>query len=271
MAGEEAIRFLSPEFSQLVALSTVIFAFLYRTTGNRELVIGTPIANRSHALAATCGLVMEQLFLKVEIEDNETFASLARKVRTDLAASLRHGQYCVSDRGLDFASINLIKHTPREFSGLRTKVDFRESWAFASASRELMGGESHNGFAVHVRAFPAGDELVMGLDFDKGTFDPPLRATAYTHFERLFDALLSDLDNRIGVVDLLDEAARTRLLAEGRGERSATPALDVVDAIAAQAARRATSWRSSRRPGSSPTGSSSARPISWRASCSRSG
>ena len=69
MAGEEAIRFLSPEFSQLVALSTVIFAFLYRTTGNRELVIGTPIANRSHALAATCGLVMEQLFLKVEIQD----------------------------------------------------------------------------------------------------------------------------------------------------------------------------------------------------------
>ena len=82
VTADEAIRFLSPEFSQLVALSTVIFAFLYRTTGNRELVIGTPIANRSHALAATCGLVMEQLFLKVEIEDNETFASLARKVRS---------------------------------------------------------------------------------------------------------------------------------------------------------------------------------------------
>lgn len=140
VAGDEAIRFLSPEFSQLVALSTVIFAFLYRTTGNRELVIATPIANRSHPLAATCGLVMEQLFLKVEVEDNETFSSLARKVRTDLAASLRHGQYCVSDRGLDFASINLIKHTPKEFSGLRAKVDFRESWAFEAASREIPGG-----------------------------------------------------------------------------------------------------------------------------------
>ena len=85
VAESEAIQLLGPEFSRLVALSTVIFAFLYRTTGNRELVLGTPIANRSHPLAATCGLVMEQLFLKVEIEDNETFASLARKVRTDLA------------------------------------------------------------------------------------------------------------------------------------------------------------------------------------------
>jgi amino acid adenylation domain-containing protein len=238
VAGDEAIRFLSPEFSQLVALSTVIFAFLYRTTGNRELVIATPIANRSHPLAATCGLVMEQLFLKVEIEDNETFSSLARKVRTDLAASLRHGQYCVSDRGLDFASINLIKHTPKEFSGLRAKVDFRESWAFEAASREIPGGESHNGFALHVREFPAGDELVMGLDFDRGTFDPPLRAAAYGHFVRLFDAFLSNLDSRIGVVDLLDAAARARLLEEGRGDRTETPALDLVDAISEQVARR---------------------------------
>jgi amino acid adenylation domain-containing protein len=237
VAGDEAIRFLSPEFSQLVALSTVIFAFLHRTTGNRELVIATPIANRSHPLAATCGLVMEQLFLKVEIEDNETFASLARKVRADLAASLRHGQYCVSDRGLDFASINLIKHTPKEFSGLRVKVDFRESWAFESASRDLPG-ESHNGFAVHVRAFPADDELVMGLDFDKGTFDPPLRDAAYTHFGRLFDAFLSNLDSRIGVVDLLDSASRARLVEEGRGDRKATPAPDLIDAISEQAARR---------------------------------
>ncbi len=238
VAGEEAIRFLSPEFSQLVALSTVIFAFLYRTTGNRELVIGTPVANRSHPLAATCGLVMEQLFLKVEIEENETFASLARKVRADLAASLRHGQFCVSDRGLDFASLNLIKHTPKDFSGLRAKVDFRESWAYESAAREIPEGESRNGFAVHVRAFPAGDELVMGLDFDRGTFDPSLRAAAYGHFVRLFDAFLSNLDSRIGVVDLLDAASRTRLLAEGQGARTETPALDLVEAISAQAARR---------------------------------
>ena len=239
VAADEALRFLSPEFSQLVALSTVIFAFLYRTTGNRELVIGTPIANRSHALAATCGLVMEQLFLKVEIEDNETFASLARKVRSDLAASLRHGQYCVSDRGLDFASLNLIKHTPKEFSGLRAKVDFRESWAFESASRDIPEGESRNGFALHVRAFPPGDELVMGLDFHQGTFDASLRSAAHAHFLRLFDAFLSNLDTRIGVVDLLDSTARAKLLTEGRGATTETPAPDLVAAISDQAARRA--------------------------------
>ncbi len=237
-AASEAIALLGAGFSRLVALSTIIFAFLHRTTGNRELVLATPVANRSHPLAPVCGLVMEQLFLKVEIEDNETFASLARKVRADLAASLAHGQYCVSDRGLEFSFLNLIRHTPAEFVGLRAKVDFREAWSYESASRDMPEGDSRNTFSVHIHEFPPGPGLVMGLDFHKGTFDPALRAAARTHFLRLFDAFLGDLDTRIGVVDLLDTESRARLLLEGRGLRPKTDAPDLVTVIAEQAARR---------------------------------
>jgi amino acid adenylation domain-containing protein len=238
VAESEAIKLLGPEISRLVALSTVIFSFLYRTTGNRELVLATPYGNRSHPLAATCGLVMEQLFLKVEIEDNETFASLARKVRADVAASLMNGQYCVSDRGLDFSFLNLIKYTPRPFAGLQTDVDWKESWAFENAARDIPEGDSRNGFSVHIHEFPPGDELVMGLDFHKGTFEPALREAARGHFLRLFDAFLANLETRIGVVDLLDAASRDRLLAEGRGRGAPPPAPDLVAAISAQAARR---------------------------------
>ncbi len=238
VAQSEAVALLGAGFSRLVALSTIIFAFLHRTTGNRELVLATPVANRSHPLAAACGLLMEQLFLKVEIEDNETFASLARKVRADLAASLAHGQYCVSDRGLEFSFLNLIKHTPTEFSGLRAQADFREAWSYESASRDIPEGDSRNGFSVHIHEFPPGASLVMGLDFHKGTFDPTLRAAARSHFLRLFDAFLADLDTRLGAVDLLDPESRTRLLAEGRGRQPETTAPDLVAAIAGQAARR---------------------------------
>jgi len=238
VADSEAVRLLGPEFSRLVALSTVIFAFLHRTTGNRELVIGTPIANRSHALASTCGLVMEQLFLRVEIEDKETFASLARKVRADLGASLRHGQYCVSDRGLEFAFLNLIKHTPKDFTGLRTQVDFQESWTFESASRGLPAADARDIFGVQIHEFPPGEALRIGLDFHKGTFDPPLRAAARSHFLRLFDAFLADLNTPIGGVDLLDSESRAHLLLEGRGPHPQEAAPDLVAAIAGQAARR---------------------------------
>jgi amino acid adenylation domain-containing protein len=238
VAESEGVKLLGPEFSRLVALTTVMFAFLHRTTGNRELVIGTPIANRSHALAAACGLVMEQLFLKVEVEDNETFGSLARKVRADLGASLMNGQYCVSDRGLDFAFLNMIKHVPKEFAGLRAEVDFRESWAFAAAAQDIPEGESRNGFSVHIHEFPPGDELRLGLDFHKGTFDPPLRDAARAHFLRLFDAFLADLDTRIAAVDLLDGASHARLLAEGQGASPDVPAPDLVAQISAEAGRR---------------------------------
>ena len=238
VAESTEIKLLGPDFSRLVALTTAIFAFLYRTTGNRELAIGTPIANRSHGLASVGGLVMEQMFLKVEIEDNETFGSLARKVRADVAASLTHGQYCVSDRGLDFSFLNPIKHTPKDFAGLRAQVDFRESWAFESAGRHIPEGESRNGFSVNIHEFPPRDELVLELDLHKGTFDPALRETARSHFLRLFDAFVADLGTRIAVVDLLDSGERARLLREGRGEAPAAPAPDLVEVIAGQTARR---------------------------------
>jgi amino acid adenylation domain-containing protein len=237
VAETEGLKLLGPEFSRLVALNTVIFAFLHRTTGNRELAIGTPIANRSHALAAVCGLVMEQMFLKVEIDGDETFGSLARKVRADMAASLTHGQYCVSDRGLDFSFLNPIKHTPKAFGDLATQVDFREVWSYPAAERDLPEGESRNGFSVHLHEFPPGEELVLQLDFHKGTFDPALREAARAHFLRLFDAFLADLGTRIAVVDLLDVGERGRLLQEGHVGGPDAPAPDLVEVIAAQAAR----------------------------------
>jgi amino acid adenylation domain-containing protein len=238
VAETEGLRLLGPEFSRLVALNTVIFAFLYRATGNRELAIGTPIANRSHALAAVCGLVMEQMFLKVEIDDDETFGSLGRKVRADMAASLTHGQYCVSDRGLDFSFLNPIKHTPKAFGDLRTAVDFRESWAYPSAARDIPEGESRNGFSVHIHEFPPRDELVLHLDFHKGTFDPALREAAGAHFLRLFDAFLAELGTRLAVVDLLDAGSRERLLQEGHVGGPEAQAPDLVEVIAGQAAHR---------------------------------
>lgn len=238
VAQSKAVALLGAGFSRLVALSTIIFAFLHRTTGNRELVVATPVANRSHPLASVCGLVMEQLFLKVEIEDDETFASLARKVRADLAASLGHGQYCVSGRGLEFSFLNLIGHTPAEFAGLRTQVDFREATSYESASRDMPEGETRNTFSVHIHEFPPRPGLVMGLDFHKGTFDPALREAARSHFIRLFDAFLDDLDTRIGVVDLLDSESRARLLLKGRGPHPESAAPDLVATIADQAARR---------------------------------
>jgi amino acid adenylation domain-containing protein len=237
VAESPELKLLGPEFSRLVALNTVIFAFLHRTTGNRELAIGTPIANRSHALASVCGLVMEQMFLKVEIDGDETFGSLARKVRADMAASLTHGQYCVSDRGLDFSFLNPIKHTPKQFGELRTQVDFQESWAYPSASRDIPEGESRNGFSVHIHEFPPGDELVLKLDFHKGTFDPALRAAARAHFLRLVDAFLADLGTRIALVDLLDGGERGRLLQEGHVGGPEASAPDLVEVIAGQAAR----------------------------------
>ena len=237
LAESAGIRLLGSEFSRLVASSTAVLAFVHRVTGNRELVLGTPIANRSHPLGSTCGLLMEQLFLKVEIDGQETFASLAAKVRSDLAGSLRYGQHCVSDRGLDFVALNtLSKRTPTDFAGLRGEIEFREAWAFDNIPPSITG-DSRNTFLIQMHDFGADRGLVMGFDFHKKTFDPALRRRAQSHFLKLFDAFLSNPETPIGSVDLLDAESRAPLLALGEGPRPELPVPDLVEVIAAEAAR----------------------------------
>jgi len=238
LAASPGIRLLGGEFSRLVAISTAVLAFVHRVTGNRELVLGTPVANRSHALGTTCGLLMEQLFLKVEIDGQETFASLAAKVRSDLAASLRHAQHCVSDRGLDFLALNtLSKRTQTDFAGVSGEIEFREAWAFDAIPPDITG-DSRNTFLVQLHDLGADRGLVMGFDFHKSTFEPPLRKVAQAHFLKLFDAFLSDVDTAIGSVDLLDTESRAPLLLLGEGPRPEPPVPDLVEVIAAEASRR---------------------------------
>jgi amino acid adenylation domain-containing protein len=234
-AGEE-INLLGPEVSLLVASSTLLFAWIYRVTGNRELVIATPYVNRPASLEATAGLLMEQMFLRVDIEDGETFASLARKVQRDLIRSFRHGQHCVSDRGVSFSSLNLLARPFNPFETLETDVSLTEGY---TAVPELDGaeGDQRNTVAMHVHQLGPG-RRTLALDFHRSTFAGGLDDRAARHFLRVFDALLANLATPLDAVDLVDAEERGCLLAHEASTRREYDRTATVDGLfAAQVAR----------------------------------
>ena len=70
-AVEEPFRTMSPRLSRLLVMATALSAYLYRVTGNREVLLGLPFANRPPQFARTCGLLMEQTLLRVEVAEGE--------------------------------------------------------------------------------------------------------------------------------------------------------------------------------------------------------
>jgi hypothetical protein len=93
-SGDIETLLISPELTasahefcknQNVTLNILLFsifcALLYRVTGQRDIVIGPPCANRNEDTEELIGLFMNIQVLRVGIEPQETFRSLLTKVQ----------------------------------------------------------------------------------------------------------------------------------------------------------------------------------------------
>jgi thioesterase domain-containing protein len=93
-SGDIETLLLSPELTtaahelcrkQNVTLNILLFsifcALLYRVTGERDLVVGSPCANRNEDTEELIGLLMNIQVLRVQIERGESFRALLKKVQ----------------------------------------------------------------------------------------------------------------------------------------------------------------------------------------------
>ena len=92
LANCDPFRTTSPRLSRLLVMATALSAFLHRVTGDQDVLLALPWGNRTGSFGRTCGLLMEQLFLKGHVESGETFATLGRSTRAELLAAMRHGK-----------------------------------------------------------------------------------------------------------------------------------------------------------------------------------
>ena len=75
-------------------LLACLFAYLHRFTGSEEIVIGTPILNRSnHAFRRTVGLFMGMMPLRILIDKNKTLFDLAATIKSETRICYRHQRF----------------------------------------------------------------------------------------------------------------------------------------------------------------------------------
>jgi len=93
-SGDIETLLISPELTaaahrlctnQNVTLNILLFsifcALLYRVTGERDIVVGSPCANRNEDTEELIGLFMNIQVLRVQVEQDETFRNLLTKVQ----------------------------------------------------------------------------------------------------------------------------------------------------------------------------------------------
>jgi amino acid adenylation domain-containing protein len=237
-AADAAFASWSGPLSRLVVLATATAAFMYRVTGNREVVLAVPFANRQPRFARTHGLLMQQLFLRIEVREGDTFASLAETVKAELVQSIRHGQACVSSRGIDYVTLNLLPAPPTEFGDLRATLRLDPAPTRAGAGAGY--GDLRDTLGIQVYDFADGARpLEIGFDFHAATYDADAQRRMRRHFVRVLEALAADGETVVDRCPLLDADERAQVLRLGRGAEPPAPPPDPIARFAAQVEERA--------------------------------
>ncbi|HEX7182946.1 MAG TPA: amino acid adenylation domain-containing protein [Thermoanaerobaculia bacterium] len=190
--------------------------FLARHSGQEDIVVGTPIANRNQVeLEGLIGFFVNTLVLRIDLSGNPTFPHLLARVRETVYAAQEHQdlpfERLVTELKLErnpsinplFQALMALDNTPRERLDLGGEVSL-QPFRFGksrTAKFDLMVGfvETRNG-------------LSGSLEYSTDLFDEATVRRMVARFQVLLTAIADDPGRTIADLPLLAEEERQALL-----------------------------------------------------------
>jgi len=199
------------EGATLFMVLLAAFAILLgRLTGQEDLVIGSPIANRNQAeVEGVVGFFINTLVLRVDLSGQPSFSELLRRVRDMALGAFAHQdlpfeklvEVLQPERDLNRTPMfsvlfNVINTPPRtmEVPGLRIE--------------RLEEAEPEARFDLTFYAEEQGDELGLRLVYQKALFSSRRAACLMDQFERLLEQAVAGPERSIASYSLVTPASR---------------------------------------------------------------
>jgi amino acid adenylation domain-containing protein/non-ribosomal peptide synthase protein (TIGR01720 family) len=211
---------------------TLLAAFqvlLGRYSGQDDVVVGTPVANRTRAeLEDLIGFFVNTLVMRTDLSGDPSFRKLLRRVRQDCLDAYAHQ---------DLPFENLVEElSPRR--DLSVQPLFQVLFVLQNApnaAAEPAGQRAKARVADNVEAAgliffdltlsltETGSALSGGLHFNTDLFDPGTARRMVRHFQALLTSVADDPDRALSAVSMINEQERRRLLSERHASPSAAP------------------------------------------------
>ncbi|HMY74787.1 MAG TPA: amino acid adenylation domain-containing protein, partial [Blastocatellia bacterium] len=206
-------------------LLTAFKILLLRHTGQQDLVVGAPVAGRPHpALENVLGCFLNDLVLRTQLNGELTVReALARVRQTALEA--------FANQDAPFEAVLEAVQPERSRSraplfqvmfNLLTLPPFDKRFGNLEAKRILLDNQTAKlDLAFALRESP--DALTGYFEYNCDLFDDATIRRLFAHYLNLLQAMLADPSQRIGELQMLDEAERETLLAEWNATTTAYP------------------------------------------------
>jgi amino acid adenylation domain-containing protein len=215
-------------------------ALLFRYTGQKDLVVGTPVAGRTRAeMEGLIGFFVNTLALRTELTGCESFGALVNKVRQVCLGAYAHQ---------DLPFERLVEELQPDRDNTRTPL-----FQVMFTMREDTPAELHlPGLSVSTVALETGTakfdltltmlengaELGGKLEFNTDLFDHSAIAQLIRHFTMLLKSVVDNAEESITTLPFMDEAERQQLVAEWNDTTTIYPRNRCIHELFALAAQR---------------------------------
>jgi amino acid adenylation domain-containing protein len=225
--------------TRFMALLAAFAGLLRRYSGQDDLVLGVPAANRGRVeLEPVVGFFVNLLPLRLDLSGDPTGAELVERVRRAALGAFAHQdapferlvELARPGRAPDRAPLvqTVFSYQPAPLQQLRLP-------GLAVTPLAAHNGTAKFDLALALEEGPGG--LGGAVEYHRELFAPATARRVARHWRALLGAMAADPGRRLGQLALLGPAERRRALARGAGRPAPAPAACLHDLIAAAAAR----------------------------------
>ncbi|MCC6698260.1 MAG: amino acid adenylation domain-containing protein [Candidatus Hydrogenedentes bacterium] len=198
-------------FMVLMALYKVL---LYRYTGQTDVVVGTPIANRNRReVEGLIGFFVNTLAMRTRFKQNSTYRDVLAAVRESALAAYAHQDLPFDRLVAELQPERDLSRSPlfQVMFVLQNVPRAEERLPGLSVTR--MAYEARRArFDVTMTASEHGGGLMLGVEYNTDLFEPDTMRRFLEHFRNLLAAFVRTPDAAIDEPDLMDDAERARVL-----------------------------------------------------------
>ncbi|BAY48986.1 amino acid adenylation domain protein [Scytonema sp. HK-05] len=214
----EALKSLSQQ-EAVTLFMTLLAAFktlLYRYTGQTDILVGSPIANRNRSeIEGLIGFFVNTLVLRTDLSGNLSFRELLRRIREVTLDAYAHQDLPFEQLVEELQPNRNLTHTPLFQVMFVLQNAAMESLKLSGLSLSPLEVETETArFDLTVSLTDTEQGLIGVFEYNSDLFDTATITRMQGHYQTLLEAIVANPEQRLSNLPILTLAERQQLLVD---------------------------------------------------------